>query len=248
MQDKRGNTPLHIAALRNDTEMLAYLLAKESPVLKQNSQMKTALDIAIVKNNLSAVQRLVRKDHHCLAIRNRKGYTSLLQAVALQRYDIVKWLLDKAGANVFEAGNQYGVTALSLAAKHLDRNITLLLLNRGAGIKADLTDIDLSGIDLKNMVLIGAERQGRPAAYKCINTAQGLAEATFRGLPLHYRALGYAITARLEEFPGDSELLKAQKSINCTNRYPVIRGMMRSHSTGSLPDEAVLSSTACKRT
>lgn len=246
-KDADGDTPLLIAARKNDVDMIIYLLEKGASVLAFNHKYETALELAIFKNNIRAVEAIVSKNQECLKLKNANGYLPLHQAVMLNRFEIVKWFLDFAGANLFEESSHYNVTALSLAAKHSDKTMVHILLSRGAGIKADLTEIDLSGLDLSHYVFIGAEDDGGPIPYEGIKTAMELHEAKLKGAPLYYRALCLAITTRLIEYPEDKELLQAQKIVKDIPRNIAARYNIRPLPTKVNQLEETSLRISCKR-
>lgn len=247
-KDNNGDTVLHIAAKKNDLDMLTYLLGKGAGVMAVNDKGETALELAIFNHNIAAVKDIVSRNRECLKIKNVNGFTPLHQAVMLQEYEIVKWFLDKAGVSVFEESSHYNVTALTLAARNPNKAMVHILLSRGAGIKADLTGVDLSMIDLSHYVFIGAEENGNPFKCEGIKSAAQLHEANLRGEALNCRALCRAITARLIDDPENQDLLDAQKVVKSYPSKLATRYNLSPIPSREGPNEtSVLTSISCKR-
>lgn len=60
-QDTIGNTPLHLATLKGNTDTMSYLLVRcHDAILMRNNQNKTILHMAVYRNDLNAVTTLAQ--------------------------------------------------------------------------------------------------------------------------------------------------------------------------------------------
>ncbi|MHC1704037.1 MAG: ankyrin repeat domain-containing protein [Tenuifilaceae bacterium] len=112
------------------TIVLAYFLMVYQDVQAQN------IFEAIKSGNLKTIKSMVAKDSQLMQSKDEVGNTPLHFAIASQKIDIVKFLIDK-GSDVNITSNT-GETPLHIAAKLRMNDIVLLLISKGA--KIDIND------------------------------------------------------------------------------------------------------------
>ncbi len=77
LQDKQGNTPLHMAARRTDAQVLALLLdaAPKESLRITNSLKECPLHIAAKGKYIAAAQLLTETAPHMLTMKDTRGFT-----------------------------------------------------------------------------------------------------------------------------------------------------------------------------
>lgn len=77
LQDKQGNTPLHMAARRTDAQVLALLLdaAPKENLRITNSLKECPLHIAAKGKYIAAAQLLTETAPHMLTMKDTRGFT-----------------------------------------------------------------------------------------------------------------------------------------------------------------------------
>lgn len=103
VQDKHGNTPLHMAVLEgvpNDILLTVISVYQNLNIEVDvyNYDGKTPLHMAVKSNNLQATKLLINCGANVNAIERKKGYTPLHLAVLGQNIEILKYLLDNTEA------------------------------------------------------------------------------------------------------------------------------------------------------
>lgn len=126
-EPERGETGM-IVALRHDAmEVFKLLLAHPKIALEaQAANGNTALMMAAFKNNITAVQALIKKGAQV----NRPGWTALHYAAAAGATDIMRLLLEHHA--YIDAESPTKVTPLMLAAREGQEDAVKLLLEEGA--------------------------------------------------------------------------------------------------------------------
>lgn len=213
-------TPLYDAAEMGHTEIVMYLLEEGGTnILNKMAASLKALHIAAFSGHLETVQRLLETGGVNIADRNAFGNTLLYFATSAALDDspeTLQWLLKNESVNLF-AKDQDGATALTYAIKYINANppVAGLLLDSGAGIKQDFTGLDLTNVDMKNRILIGATSDGEPVRVKdSIQSNEALRNAIDQGVPFNCAALQKAVAARLAEDPNDSVLQETRRILN----------------------------------
>nr|XP_020640707.1 NF-kappa-B inhibitor epsilon [Pogona vitticeps] len=143
VQDRNGNTPLHLACEQQNLECVQLLLMQEPTTNKnpkgkktlqnlqiQNWQGLTCLHISTLKGNLQLMALLVKKGADINVQDGTSGKTPLHLAVENHDEMAVKQLL-RMGAQV-DAQMYNGCTPLHLAVGRKDAAITAILCHSGA--------------------------------------------------------------------------------------------------------------------
>lgn len=134
-KDQRGNTLLH-SFIENwsnikDKSLFWILIECGCPLEQKNAHGMTPLQLAVVRENMSAVWLLVNKGAN-LGAKNRQGLTPLHIAVVSNRLSIVHSLLDQ-GADC-EALDNEGHSPMHAAAAQGYIAVMAAFLCRGKGI------------------------------------------------------------------------------------------------------------------
>ena len=130
-RDKRGNTPLHLAAALNRLKIMRDLLALGASLEIRNEQGMTPLGVAVYYGNVSAVKILVQRGANPGEKFWKYDDHSLPEIIALRgNVEIARYFHDM-GVN-FLVYEKAGGSLISLAA--FDRNVEMLqfLLEIGA--------------------------------------------------------------------------------------------------------------------
>jgi ankyrin repeat protein len=180
-RDAGGNTPLHVAALANDTDenkkILEILVSAGADPTAQNKAGRTPADYA-------------------KAVRKAEIFTMVCSAVLMQVAGIKAQLkyvqaLLAAGADV-RASNRHGLTALHLAAAGGCTIVVKALLGAGASVNAQDTQgqtaLHLAVLELREMAVQRAIveallKAGADPALADEHDMTALALAEARGLP-----------------------------------------------------------------
>lgn len=129
------DTPFHIAARKDYTDIAAFLLEKlgrggHSVVNLANAKGETALSLASKNGSLRLVKLLVLAGANVEAA-DLEGRTPLYWSVPANNVELVAYLID-VGAKVNTAGLQDGFTPLHVSAAHNCHKVALLLIKQGA--------------------------------------------------------------------------------------------------------------------
>jgi ankyrin repeat protein len=133
----KGETPLHLAALKGATELVKLLLAKGAPVDCKDNQGATPLMNAAAHGHLEIV-RLLLEHNANVNITNATGLSACMLASHAGHTDIINALIDKQ-CNV-NAKKADGATALMLAARNGRFEIVKSLVAAGANVNAAKKD------------------------------------------------------------------------------------------------------------
>ena len=146
VHDDKLNTPLHYAAINNDSKICKALLDYGASLAARNSTEETALHLAAGEGNKEAVQVLLDVDFKDMNItkeafinmeRDDKK-TALLLAAEMGNFEVIGQLICN-GADIHSRSKDRK-SALHLAVLSGNENSVRLLLERG--ISVDMTDED----------------------------------------------------------------------------------------------------------
>ncbi|XP_022900022.1 nuclear factor NF-kappa-B p110 subunit isoform X2 [Onthophagus taurus] len=98
--DNEGNTPLHLAVIKNSPPPIVDLLIRSKeltklPINAENNDSATALQISVSKSNLVYVKLLCEHGADINVIDKKCGYNVLHTAIDVQAIDILKYLIQK---------------------------------------------------------------------------------------------------------------------------------------------------------
>ena len=141
-------TPLFIAIMYRDTDMLMYLVSLDDcDVNKKNKDGNTPLMFAICRENLTLVEILLSTGKCDVNVKNQEGCTALMFAVCINRPDMVKLLLDTGNCD-FNVQDQKGHTCLMYMFNYQDIDYKLLKSDYDEPISSE--DIDSESISSFN--------------------------------------------------------------------------------------------------
>jgi ankyrin repeat protein len=228
-KDNMGRTALHYAALTGHLDIVQCLLEMGVANLSEKTAGgNSALCLAVQQGHFETVQWLVEKGGANINEKDHSGCTALHSAAVNGHINIMKWLLEKGGANLFAKSNIINATALIFAIASKQKQMTQLLLVKGAGIKADFLDLDLTNDDMTNHVLIGATLYGAPFAIDgAIHSNEALRVAIDKGVPLDCDGLQQAVAARLVEEPNDTVLQETRCILNTLHNVMLKKAITR---------------------
>ena len=129
IRSKRGQTPLHDAAVMNSEDALLLLLKHKADVEAKEKNGATPLHFAAEKNHLTIVRHLLNHGAE-IDSRTTDGITALYFASGNGSTETTRCLLD-AGANI-EAADKEGLTPLVVAVMENKEPVVRLLLEAGA--------------------------------------------------------------------------------------------------------------------
>ncbi|MBI5226309.1 ankyrin repeat domain-containing protein [Candidatus Micrarchaeota archaeon] len=140
-QSEQGNTLLHVATLRGDSEMATALMHHGADPTERNGYGVTPIHLAAYRGDFSTLKQLVGKSTNRIKIKDNAGFTPLHYAAkarlddANEHTELMDWLISQ-GANV-SAESHKKITPLHLAADRYDAEKAMgLLLEKGARIDA----------------------------------------------------------------------------------------------------------------
>ena len=136
--NQEGNTPLHRAAIKGNTEIAKALIARGANVNATDLSEWTPLHWAVVKNHIEIIDSLITADADINAS-CRVGFTPLYHAISDGKIEIVKKLI-QAGLNIAQPGGNYWMPYplhLAISKGHMD--IAQLCIDKGANIEATPT-------------------------------------------------------------------------------------------------------------
>jgi ankyrin repeat protein len=188
-KDKEGNSLLHIAAKRNDKNMVQFFISKGLPLNQTNDAGMLPLHIAIAKGHYDVTVLFIDKGSKFAYPDIR--ITALMVAVDYGREDIINMLLSR-GADI----NERGGTPLRIAAENSNLKILNLLLSKGANVNGSPDNIN-DDLPLKlasrnsnfEMVKILIEKGAKVNDVSGKNMATALHAAAISGSPEVVRLL-----------------------------------------------------------
>ena len=117
-QNKKGNTPLHVACLMGDLGAVRALTSiKECDINSQNNKGNTALHIAALKAHKAVVEVLIQQPSCDINCVNQHDNTPLSLACRNGWEEIVKLLINIQNCNLNHK-NKSGITPIHLACYH----------------------------------------------------------------------------------------------------------------------------------
>ena len=126
-QDRRGLSPLGVARLRNQPDVVQ--------TLRERGATENIFDIAYMGGEAMAIQ-LLKQGKSLAVATNAMGLSVADIAAGTGQVEVLKRLLD-SGASLERAGGFEGRTPLHLAAIYNQTNTARLLIRRGAKVNAD---------------------------------------------------------------------------------------------------------------
>ncbi len=136
--DDAGTAPLHSLASRGNVEGIRMLLAKGAAIDIPAPNKSTPLHFAALGRQVGAVRLLVESRANLESPDDRRRTPLIVAAREMAGPDIVRALLD-LGAKI-DAADQFGDTALSLAAWRGSADVVSLLLERKAAFSVNTPD------------------------------------------------------------------------------------------------------------
>ncbi len=144
LQDKKGDSPIHLALLKNKDDILEALIAKGADVnvagRDKTTEGQSILYLAVIRNREDLIQKLLDKGANPNQA-DKSGAVPLSEACigAAVKPSIVKMLLDK-GANPNLQENKGGSPLLFIAANNeisssKRQEVVKMLLDKGADKK-----------------------------------------------------------------------------------------------------------------
>ena len=141
INEKKGIpfTPLYIAALKDQQEVVKFLLVNFDQK-RTATEGNTHLLIATHKGHLNVVKCLLENGDTNVDTKNKNGWTPLHVACQTGQLEVVKCLIGHGGAHLVDIKTEIGSTPLHIACKS-GKNLEMVkyLLNN-AGAKIDIKD------------------------------------------------------------------------------------------------------------
>lgn len=135
---RRGETPLHWAAIHRQRDFLEFLVDQKADLNVADIDGKTALHRAIHNGDKASVEVLLSSGRADLRLEDSQRYTPLRCAAAYGQLKIVEMLLS-AGAEA-DAQDKDKWTALRWAAQRGHKRIVELLINHKASLETPDSD------------------------------------------------------------------------------------------------------------
>lgn len=133
MQNEEGNTALHLALKKRNTE-IAQLLIKQAPSLirARNLNGDTALHLAVEERNTEIVQLLIKQDSSLILVQDIKGNTALHLALGDEEAEesLALLLIENMTAEELIVTDNAGYTALHVALINSKKECVKALLNK----------------------------------------------------------------------------------------------------------------------
>lgn len=216
-QNNQGATSLHYAAHSGNVDIVKRLVEK-CPTLTsvRDRHIETPVFYAASAHKNNVVHFLVDHDHIDVSHYTAAYLLRLLHiSSAAGNDELIPWLLEKGDASELYRDDIH--SPLQYARQFNKLTTISLLLKLGTGMKEDLSGIDLTQIDTKNCILIGATANGQPLQQieGSIQTAdQLLALPKTQLAELNLPILRKIVNRLCTLHENDSELLKIQNFLN----------------------------------
>jgi ankyrin repeat protein len=132
-KDTKGDTALHIAALKGDIDLVGLLLNfGMDPTTIKNNHHESALDIAVAKGHIKVVAKLLEHSRD-RDPRDKHGRPQLLNAAALPgNVEVLQLLLERN--TPVDATDEAGWTALHRSASNGDMEAVQAVVDSGADV------------------------------------------------------------------------------------------------------------------
>ena len=171
-QNENQLTPLHVAAMGGDVELVKFLLNNKAEACAKTFQGYTPLHNAASIANLEIVKLLVNANPACVNETNRAGMTPLFSACGTNAEVTAFLIASKANVN---AHTPDGTTPLHVAALKRHADCVALLLKNGASVNArDNQGNNAAHLDLSKVKNPHKEVLQVLIAYKIDLNARGL--------------------------------------------------------------------------
>ena len=129
--NSRGNTALHIAALRGLTGITELLMKEGLDPGQPNNEGETPAYIAAQEGHTEVITLLAEKNPDLLKVKDQRGNTMITAAVINMRVELLGLLVEKLPESLNEQ-NSEGKTALMYASEYGEIDGVKLLLKAGA--------------------------------------------------------------------------------------------------------------------
>ncbi|AAF44584.1 ankyrin repeat protein [Fowlpox virus] len=127
---KKGNTPLHLATISKNLDMMRLLIARGADTDVPNTDRFTPLHLAVMSKDIKGIELLL--DHRaCTNIEDCYGCTPLIIAMSKGDTEVCRMLLD-SGANIDYFSKRPCVTAMCYAIQNNKIDMVSMFLKRGA--------------------------------------------------------------------------------------------------------------------
>nr|WCB87136.1 CPPV325 ankyrin repeat protein [Cooks petrelpox virus] len=127
---KKGNTPLHLAVIKKNLDMMRLLLARGADPDVPNTDRFTALHLAVMANYIEGIKLLL--DYRaCTNLEDCYGCTPLVIAISKENTKVCRMLLD-AGADVNYFSKRPCMTAMCYAIQENRTDMVSMFLKKGA--------------------------------------------------------------------------------------------------------------------
>ncbi|AID46733.1 ankyrin repeat protein [Pigeonpox virus] len=127
---KKGNTPLHLAVINKNLDMMRLLLARGADPDVPNTDRFTALHLAVMANYIEGIKLLL--DYRAYTnLEDCYGCTPLVIAISKENTKVCRMLLD-AGADVNYFSKRPCITAMCYAIQENRTDMVRMFLQRGA--------------------------------------------------------------------------------------------------------------------
>ncbi|XP_032659033.1 CARD- and ANK-domain containing inflammasome adapter protein-like [Chelonoidis abingdonii] len=134
VKDKKGRTPMHRAAEKGRDDAVKVLLQAGAYIYSLDKEAKTPLHLAAQNHHTHILKRILKK------ARCYKNQQNFLHMAALKDESNFAQMLLKNGAPV-DAKDEKGQTALGYAISHGFEKTVKVLLEAGANIDSNITDV-----------------------------------------------------------------------------------------------------------
>lgn len=162
VQETTGQTALHMAAHQGGVDTIDALLNQGALPNSQDKKGRTPLLVAIKAMEEEVVSVLLERGADA-TLADHQGITPLHMACQMTMGGVVEDLLAR-GANPNAVATKTGRTPMHLAAKNVDIDIMVALIERGADIhcpdKDGITPLQLNANDVQKALNIVADRKG----------------------------------------------------------------------------------------
>lgn len=206
IQDSDGYTPLDIAVSNGHTTIVRTL-CKVAKIDAQNAGNRTPLHVAAIFGQVESARILLENKANIEAWYGDEKRTPLHLACQNGYIKFVKFLLEEKEAKI-EAKDEFGYTALHIAAEENQDEIVTLLTNLGADREARTE----SG---KTALHIATEKGQTEAVLALVRSKSVIGALDFQGKkPIHYAVL----EKRVETLKA---LIKLGADINATDAFSI---------------------------
>lgn len=137
--DDTNATPLILAVLKGNVDIVKVLLDHGANINHQNNQGHSPLQYACSKGWSDVVGLLLERGSD-VDIRDRRGDTSLHRLASLGRLELLKLLLNRSPKPLLDVQNAEGNTAMHIACEDNEVSCALLLLDHGASVDIENRD------------------------------------------------------------------------------------------------------------